>query len=339
MSSLAWVLCLLYIGACTFELIPFEIWPSVREYLGSLDPHQYFRKTPEQIFCRPWGIRTGIAIPSLLLGEYTPLSQRQAFGLHCGLCIVITATIVNRTAITIFRTDGRRHEVAVLLVFFALGYLMNGRLCSAFVGSALMMHAHVGWFENKLSWQRGLLTTFLALVFMTVSSGTFLVGCLTAGVWLLFVVFDLKTLARRPRFQVAVVMAAIPAITLACFQASLFMAKLSSFYDGEASMALSHGYGQFFHNYLPTSDLSYLVLLVAVTAPSALLVGFLLGEKLSWCKLYLLAAVTMSLVCGACGYSTLLTNTPTMMLCQAIVLATPRVVSAAGRRPTGLASR
>ncbi len=324
MTWLGWSLSAVYVVACVGGIIPFAIWPSVLEFLGEMDPLLFFEKSAAEVLFSAWGIRTSIAMPSLLLAEFTPLSQPQSFGLFCGILLVVTGVLINSTAIRCFGSKRSRHEIPIMLVIFTLGYLMNGRLCSAFVGSALLLRSHVFWFCGQTTWRRTLFLNLLALPLLTVSSGTFMVGFMTVCVWLVFAAFDLRDTAKQPRFRPAVVLAGLPVVVLYYFQSTLFTTKATRYYRGDLVEMMTHGWGDMLHQYIPGIDMYDVVNLTLSFTPIALMIGLFLVGNLAWSKVYLIAAVLVSGLLGVFGHSTLLTNTPAALLCGVIVSACPR---------------
>lgn len=311
----------IYIVLCTIDVVSFTIWPSVKEYLGELDPYRYFAKSWEEIFLAPWGVRTAIAMPALLLPEVVSLTVDQAFGLYCGLLLMGTVLLINRAAVIGCGTRIQDHEFFVTLVIYGLGYFMNGRLCPAFLGSAMLLYAHVCWFRGLASTGRAMFLNLLGLPLLTVSSGTFMVGFVTILVWSTFAFFDfrLNNYRFRPRWRVLFYL--LPILFIAGVQASLFLAKLNDYYDGDMTQVVYHGYGEILEKYLPGLTLGeFLAGACALTPVVVLLIVAMLG-RLPWQRVYLVISVGLTLCMGACGWSTMFTNTPTIVLCGALYLS------------------
>ncbi len=304
----------LYIFASMQGTVKFVIWPSVQEFLGQLDPYLYFQKTWDEILLSPWGIRTGVAMPSLLLAEFTSLTQPQTFGLQCGLCMAITALIINRTAVICFHTRLHQHELVVTGFIFLLGCFMNGRLCSAFVGSALLMRAHLYWSQGRMTTRRVMLHNFLALPLLTVSSGTFMVGFATIFLWLVVGLCSFRGDQPGVRLRLSAFPGMLPILYLASVQLFTFTDKLHDYYDGDMVQVLYHGYGQVLEEHLPGLTGFDVFLLGLFSMPFAGIAWSLFLRDKSRQHVYITLSVMLTLMMGACGYSTMLTNTPTIVL-------------------------
>jgi hypothetical protein len=310
------------------DIVSFTIWPSVEFFLGELDPILYFEKDWRDIWLSAWGVRTGVAIPSLLLAEWTPLSQDESFALFCGLWLSGTCLVINRTAVTCFGTRLTSHELLVSAVILGIGYFMNGRLCPAFLGSALIMRAHLYWISNQMSTSRALIYNSISLPLMTVSSGTFMVGLATVVLWLAFAVFDRRRGQVALRFRPIVLLGSLPVLYIALVQASQFTNKLFEFYQGDIVQVLYHGYGEILQDFLPGLTLEAILGLTVAALPLAFICVVLVTRSLSLTYRYLFFSTAITICLGACGYSTMFTNTPTVVLCCALFLYRPRRVPA-----------
>ncbi len=260
-------------------------------------------------------------MPALLLAEVTPLTQDQAFGLYCGILLMTTTMLINRTAVAGLQTKLHKHELAVTCVIYTLGYLMNGRLCPAFLGSAILMRAHVFWCRGLMTTPRVLIHNFFALPLMTVSSGTFIVGFATILAWLTMAVCDLRMANHRIRLRPLILLGMIPVVFLAGVQGSLFVTKLHDYYQGDMIQVLYHGYGDLLQRYMPGLTLGELTAAMIATVPVLILIIAATLRQFSWTHVYLLVSTCLTVLMGACGYSTMLTNTPTVVLCGALILA------------------
>ena len=298
-----------FLVACTLNVIPFTIWESAILFTY-LDPHFYLVELSfEEILFDPWGIRSGLVMPALLLAEVTPLSGDQAFGLTAGLCIVATARLVQRTYTVCVRPDETRHELPIMMFFLFLGYFMNGRICYAFLGVAILLRAHSYWLAGKMKVPKVVFYNMLGLVLMTVSSGSFFVGCSLIGTWTMFAVLNIRrnnaTIAVRPW----PLLLSLPVAYFMYFQADLFLEKLTRWHGGDYTMLLYHGKGAVLEQYVPFLDYG---MLMAVAPLLALAVGVF------WFSLvrlrpkagYLLTVLSIGAVMGMFGDSTAATSLP-----------------------------
>lgn len=318
-SIFSWLVVTAFLIACTLRVIPFTIWESAVLFTY-LDPYFYLVELSfEEIFFDPWGIRSGLVMPALLLAEITPLSGDQAFGLTAGLCVVATARLVQRTYTTCVRPEETRHELPILLFFLCLGYFMNGRICYAFLGVAVLLRAHSYWLAGKMGPPKVVLYNMLGLVLMTASSGAFFVGCGMVGTWAMFAALNIRRNNATIALQPWPLLVSLPVAYFIYFQADLFLEKLTRWHGGDYSMLLYHGKGAVLEQYIPFLDYA---VLMAVAPLMMLVVGVV------WFSLvrlrpkagYLLTVLSIGAVMGLFGDSTAATSLPIIAYTALVVI-------------------
>ena len=304
---------IIYLTLCGCGWMRFSIWDSVREFCN-YDPHHYLSIPVTTLLSDPWGIRTGLAVPSLLLAEYLNMNQEHCFAMFAGSCVLGTTYLVCRTADDVTHATSRARDLIVLLLFIGLSYFMNGRITFAFLGAAMLLHAHSRWFSYRIGRLNTAVTTFFGLILMVVSSGTFYVGCVTLVTWCLFALFDLRTPKARRRLHVRAVAVLTPLLWAATYQATLFQEKLSRWHDGDYMQLVYHGPGEFLEKYITFIDPALGVGLIMMGGTLALVIWLSCVSTYPPFQSYMITLLLLSVPMGLCGWSTLATNLPTLVL-------------------------
>jgi hypothetical protein len=298
-----------FLIASTLNVIPFAIWESAVQFTY-LDPYFYLIELSfEEIFFDPWGLRSGLVMPALLLAEFTPLDHDQAFGLTAGLCIVGTARLVQRTYTVCVRPKETRHELPIMLLFLFLGYFMHGRICYAFLGVAVLLRAHSFWLAGKMEAEKVVFYNMLGLLLLTASTGAFFIGCGMVGTWTMFAVLNIRRNNAAITVQPWPLLLSLPVAYFIYFQSELFLEKLMRWHGGDYMMLLYHGQGTAMKQYLPFLDFG---MLLAVAPLVALVVGVFWFSivRLRPAAGYLLTVISIGAVMGLCGDSTAATSLP-----------------------------
>ena len=102
------------------------------------------------------------------------------------------------------------------------------------------------------------------------------------------------------------------------------------------TQVLYHGYGTYIEHYVPGLTAGEVLSAIVSFVPLAILLVLLMLNRTHWINIYIQAAVLVSLSLGICGYSTMLTNMPTMILYSIIVVHRQRMSST---KPTLIARR
>jgi hypothetical protein len=116
----------------------------------------------------------------------------------------------------------------------------------------------------------------------------------------------------------------LPVLYLASVQLFTFTDKLSDYYDGDMVQVLYHGYGQVLESYLAGLT-GFHVVLIGILSLPLVMIGlslFLRGKSRE--QVYITVSILLTLGMGACGYSTMFTNTPTIVLCGVALAFGPR---------------
>ncbi|XZE55168.1 hypothetical protein SH139x_001166 [Planctomycetaceae bacterium SH139] len=290
----------------------FEIWDSVRQFI-SYDPWIYLNTPFHELRTNAWWIRTGLVIPSLLVSEWTPLSRNLSFGLYAMITVMLTIRIVNKTVQLLLGPSQIRTLCTTLFILF-VALFMNGRICFAILGAALLYSAHYRWFRGDIGTLRLALINLGALILMTVSTGAFYVGASIVMTATCLAIRDPRPGPAQGHATINSMLSAIPATYLVFHQATLFNEKLFRWHDGDYLMIVYHGPLMLLEKYIPAIPPELLLcgLLAGGLCAGVFWLGYANMFPIS--DTYLITTVILGIVCGAFGWSTLLTNLPGYIL-------------------------
>jgi len=296
----------------------FEIWDSVRQFID-YDPWLYLSTPLSELTQNAWWIRTGLVIPALVVGELTPLGRDLSFGL-CAAGALFLAIRNTNSAIDGLLGLHPGRTILTTVFMLSVGWFMNGRICFAILGASVLYVTHFRWFRGEVGTWRLLLANVVALVLMTVSTGAFYVGVAITMTTTLLALRDPRPGLAKGCITINSTLAILPSLALIVHQASLFNDKLARWHDGDYLMIVYHGPLMLIERYVPAVPAE---LVLCGIAAGTLCSGVLwLGYATSFpvTHTYLATTVVLGIVCGAFGWSTLLTNLPGYLIFSWMVL-------------------
>jgi hypothetical protein len=321
-GGLSWLLSLVFLVAVALGIKEFQIWDSVREFIN-YDPWVYLGIPWSDLTQNPWWIRTGVALPCLLVAEHTPLSIDLSFGLYATGTVLLASHLVNRTLIDLFGENGLR-STAVTFVMIVFGWGMNGRICFAFLGAAILYRAHLLWQAGLVSTSSVMRRNLIALAFMTVSTGAFYVGAAAVLMTPILGYRDPRPGPRRGRASFGILAATIPSLILIIHQGLLFNEKLARWHDGDYLMFLYHGPLKVMEKVLPSVDSDLALLGGAVAGVLSLVIWSAYFNTRPFYRVYMTTTLLAGICCGAFGWSTMFTNLPGALIAAGTVLSQKR---------------
>lgn len=288
----------------------YKIWYQMEALVG---------RNPIEHLGGPHGLRYLLISPAVFIADYLSLERNSVFGVMVTIYLSLSVIVISKTQSLISRNIENRWTVWLLLfipIFVALSFPMNGRLSFMFLGSSLMMLSYIRWSELIVQEQpphrclRYAVLCSLSLVMLSVSSGSFTVGMLTAvaqGILFLF-------MAKRPLDKIIYfVINAIMPLILSYLQFEL-VHKSIAYYGGSIFAMLSHGPGEFLGELNPNKYL--IAIIVAVSTFVVMLHGQRIASLLRT-NIYIINPIIMTLIAlviGLFGYSALLTGGLACML-------------------------
>jgi hypothetical protein len=197
---------------------------------------------------------------------------------------------------------------------------MNGRICFAILGASVLYVTHFRWFRGEIGSWRLMAVNIGSLVLMTVSTGAFYVGVAIAMTATILALRDPRPGLAKGQITINSTLAALPAMGLIVHQATLFNDKLARWHDGDYLMVVYHGPLMLIERYIPSLPAELVLCgIAAVTLCSGVLwLGYATSFPVT--HTYLATTVVLGIVCGAFGWSTLLTNLPGYLIFSWMVL-------------------
>jgi len=300
----------------------FEVWDQILDLVGS-NPF-------ELLFAgQAHALRFIIMQPCLLVAGVFRADIDLVFSwLIAGLIVILARLVAGIVASVSGRSssDWIYSFPTVGISLTAISLFQNGRLIFAFVGCALMVYGQVRWYMyERRSIGMLLLGGVTALILLSVSSGSFMVGILT---WLLFVLRlavaamqgrnapDRKDLGVLISFA-GVAIAFIPVIII-------FVTKNLDYFGGGLGAVipmLAHGPGAIFLEFMGDSLVTATMALAMITAVCLIVVSTVVRLRSAVGIVWL--PILASLLVGPFGYSTLITCMPAVL--SLVVFALPSV--------------
>lgn len=290
----------------------FEIWDSVRQFID-YDPWIYLETPLAELTQNAWWIRTALVIPCLLVSESLSMDREFIFSIYVTVLLMLTICIVNRVINEILGPNQIRDLITTLFLLF-IAYFMNGRICFAVLGASLLYLCHYRWFEGRRGTIHLSIMNLVALILMTVSTGAFYVGVSMVLAVTILGVRDPRPGSRQFQATLNSSIAFIPCLLLVIHQAVLFNEKLSRWHDGDYLMVVYHGPLMLIETHIPSIPAELLLcgLIACALSGGVIWLGFANAFPIQ--DTYLVTTVILGFLCGAFGYSTLLTNLPGYIL-------------------------
>ena len=273
----------------------------------------------------PHALRWLIMQPAMVFDHFG-YDPHTAFTLWCLLLTVGCAYLLARAGALFLpgREDALRVWTFIPLALLTL--TMNGRLIPAFFGLALLIVLHVEQAGGKSRpWGWFIAGQLVALLAMGVSSGSFAVGAIAcAGAWVGLAVQQWRRTVRR-----STLLAALGGgLLLLAALVAAFARKALHFFGGDPLAVLGHGAGALVLPYGPVVALSLVALVCAFALAATVWLRWPGGPGL-----HVRLPIAASVICGLCGWSTLVTALPAAVLLAALVCA--RQPAQAVNQPTG----
>lgn len=316
---IAWSAQALLLAAVLLGIKQFEIWDSVRQFID-YDPWLYLNTPFHELSANAWWIRTGLVLPSLIVSEFTPITRDLSFGIYATIVVLLTVRACTQTQDEVLGASPIR-TLGTTLFLLGLSLCMNGRICFAVLGAAWLYRAHFRWFRGDTGTMALAVANLLSLILMTVSTGAFYVGISIVMAATFLGMRDPRPGPAQGQLTLNTIIASIPSLLLVIHQATLFNEKLSRWHDGDYLMIVYHGPLRLIEEYIPSVPPE--LLLCGISVGGVCVGVFWLGYASSFpiANTYLTTTVMFGLLCGAFGWSTLLTNLPGYVLMAWVFLA------------------
>jgi hypothetical protein len=233
------------------------------------------------------------------------------------LCLVLTtasACLLARAGAVFLpgREDALR--VWTFLPLALVTIAMNGRLIPAFFGLSLLLALHVELAAGRpRAWGWFLAGQLLALLALSVSSGSFAVGAVACGgSWIALAASRWRDSLRRSTLLALLA----TALLLSGALVAAFARKALHFFGGDPLGVLGHGAGALLLPYGPVVALGGVVVICVSAVAATWLIRFPAGPGI-----HLRLPIAASVILGLCGWSTLVTALPALILVVAVVCA------------------
>lgn len=273
----------------------------------------------------PHALRWLIMQPAMVFDHFG-YDPHTAFTLWCLLLTVGCACLLARAGALFLPGREAALRVWIFIPLALLTLTMNGRLIPAFFGLALLIALHVEQAGDKpRAWGWFIAGQLVALLAMGVSSGSFAVGAIAcAGAWI-----GLATQQWRGAVRRTTLLATLGAgLLLLAVLVAAFARKALHFFGGDPLAVLGHGAGALVLPYGPAVALSAVALVCTLALAATVRLRWPSGPGM-----HIRLPIAASLICGLCGWATLVTALPAVVLLAALVCA--RESAQPAHRPTG----
>ncbi len=246
----------------------FNVWRQMNDLVGH---------NPLFNLDHPYGLRYLVLWPALWVADIFNWERNTVFGLfvvfNLSLCTLVTArvqallshSIENRTVVWLY---------LFIPIFITLSFPMNGRLSYVLLGSSLLMFSYMHWLMaaarhapigKVLPYA---LLNIISLALMSVSSGCFTIGMITAIVH----TFIFAAIPQKPSRIVAHIMLNLLSLTFFFFVQYIYITKNLGHYGGSIFAMMSHGSGQFLtvlnpSKYVLGSGIALITFFIALLSP------------------------------------------------------------------------
>lgn len=143
-------------------------------------------------------IRLAIVYPSYLMHVFFDIELNLVFGYYCSIIFSLIYIFISKIVDYFVQIKKLHIELMIVLFTIMLACVMNGRICFAFLGFAILIHEMISLYreEKTMNWILRYIKVIAGLILSTVSSGTMIV-CLS----FVLIMFAFRVL-RQKRIQV-----------------------------------------------------------------------------------------------------------------------------------------
>lgn len=208
-------------------------------------------------------IRLVIVYPSYLMHLIFNIDLNLAFGYYCSIIFSLLYRKIMLIAYLFICRENIVYNFTVLSFIFILAKVMNGRICFAFLGFAILIYEMTLLYasENKPSWVKRYIKIIIGLILSTVSSGTMMVCICFLLLGFVMRIVRYKKIHKGAIRLVCICIIGIPIIHVAIQYVISMINKNITYFGGIFNM-LQHGIGKAFGNMF--EDISILVYLLGI---------------------------------------------------------------------------
>ena len=188
--------------------------------------------------------------------------------------------------------------IFILLFLEMLSIFMNGRIIFSILGNTMLLYLlYVYEYRNlRVSKIKLLVTLFFALWFISVSSGTFMVGLVA-----IFNFFIIKIMTKLPKINrklLYILLGFLLLIIVISPLLTIFITKNLNYFDGSIEKMMGHGFGHYIFDFIiPIILLLFLLIYILIKL-----------FKKNTLLILPLSMMISSLIIGVFGYSSFLSG-------------------------------
>lgn len=242
--------------------LDFCLWPQIFDLYNSEDAEKGFL---DLILTHPHGLRYTLTYPIIFAGNWLGVSYSNVFTALSPVILILAPIFLSKTVL-FYKRDVSVNNKKILFLFLSLtvvsiAHFMNGRMLFALSGFSVLIYCIV-YFEILLK-KYIVILAFLSLLFMSVSSGAFVVGLISTA----FIVF--YSFFRRPtKGGFVMIFLSLAGFAYLLPLISMLIMKNIDYY-GSVYLMLNHGYGKF--AFIASSEVLWVLLLIFTLITSVLI--------------------------------------------------------------------
>jgi len=240
--------------------LDFYLWPQVIELYDSGREIDL-----DLMLTHPHGLRYALVFPIIFVGNWLGVSYNDVFNALAPVILILIPIFLLKIVL-FYKRGVSVNDKKILFLFLSLtivsiSHFMNGRMLFAFLGFSMLAYCIV-YFELLLKKYMAILA-FLSLLFMSVSSGTFVVGFISIA----FIIF--YSFFRRPtKGGFIMILLSLTGIAYLLPLISMLIMKNIDYY-GSVYLMLNHGFGKF--AFIVGSEVLWMLLLIFTLTTCALI--------------------------------------------------------------------
>lgn len=258
--------------------------------------------------------RIYLIAPIIYFSKASNIALDHIFAWSCLILILLTAYVQNHGA-ALFRQP---HSFTMwfglfLLLNFGISWFMNGRILFAFLGISLLLYGQIYWLERKKTCSfikrslRLIPSSILGLWLMSVSSGALMVGLVTIGLFLTYLLMTWCQKFKRVWVLFFIMMTLIILFPVLALGVAFIIKNIMFFYlegNGIILGLLNHGYGQIFVTLFQQKTWAFFLILPPYIAIMAYIIYRLTKSILHASPYFpLWAGIVSALLVGLVGLS------------------------------------